>query len=146
MIECNGPMPGKAWLQFPEKIAAVSERLKGVQIENQDAVKLIERYKRRRVLIYADPPYIQSTRTTTSYRHEMSLSDHERLLEALDAHPGPVILSGYDTDLYNKRLSHWRREARQAKAEGGASRVEVIWINPIAAESVAQMSIFDEVR
>ncbi|MGI2294152.1 DNA adenine methylase [Paenibacillus sp. GXUN7292] len=133
MIECNGPLPGKEWISFPDKIHAVAERLQGVQIECQPAAELLQRYKRPDVLIYADPPYVHDTRTTTSYRHEMSNQDHVELLDQLDAHPGPVLLSGYAHPLYDDRLHHWRRETRLAKAEGGASRVEVLWINPVAA-------------
>lgn len=143
MIETNGPLPGEEWLRFPEKIAVVAERLKGVQIENQSALQLIERYSRQNVLIYADPPYILSTRTTTSYRYEMTNDDHLELLDVLDNHPGPVLLSGYINSLYSNRLAHWRIETRKAKAEGGASREEVLWINPIAAEQgIIQQSLF----
>lgn len=144
MIEPNGPLPGKEWTMFPEKLAAVSERLIGVQIENQPALQLLERYKRPNVLVYADPPYILSTRTTSSYRHEMTDSDHVDLLDALDVHPGPVLLSGYTHQLYDGRLGHWKRETRKVKAEGGAARDEVLWINPVAAERIQQrqMSLF----
>ncbi|MEK4148940.1 DNA adenine methylase [Robertmurraya sp. FSL W8-0741] len=143
MIEMNGPLPGKEWLKFPEKISAVAERLIGVQIENQPAVELIKRYSRQSVLIYADPPYILATRTTSSYKHEMSEDDHEELLATLEEHPGPVILSGYSHPLYDERLKHWRRETKRAKAEAGAIREEVLWINPYAAEyGVYQESLF----
>lgn len=134
MIEMNGPLPGKEWLKFPTKIAAVAERLIGVQIENQSAVDLIKRYSRQNVLIYADPPYILSTRTTSSYKHEMTEENHEELLGVLIEHPGPVVLSGYTHPLYDDLLKDWRRETKRAKAEAGAIREEVLWINPIAAE------------
>ncbi|GIP17794.1 DNA methyltransferase [Paenibacillus montaniterrae] len=134
LIELNGPLPGKEWLKFPERIQVVADRLKGVQIECQPASQLLQRYAKPNVLIYADPPYVHSTRTTTSYRHEMTDQDHIELLDLLDAHPGAVLLSGYDNELYNKRLAHWYRETKSAKAEGGASREEVLWINPAAAE------------
>ncbi|KOY81558.1 DNA adenine methylase [Lysinibacillus macroides] len=134
MIEMNGPLPGKEWLRFPEKIAVVAERLVGVQIENQPAVELIQRYSRQNVLIYADPPYILSTRTTTSYKHEMTNEQHEELLTVLNSHPGPVILSGYENELYSTLLKDWHKEHRQAKAEGGASRIETLYINPVVAE------------
>jgi len=134
MIELNGPLPGKEWLRFPEKISLVAERLKGVQIENQNAIELIKRYSRQNVLIYADPPYILSTRTTSSYKHEMTEDDHEELIHLLDKHPGPVILSGYAHPLYDNYLKHWQRETKRVKAEAGAIREEVLWINPVAAE------------
>lgn len=142
MIEMNGPLPGQEWLRFPEKIQTVAERLIGVQIECQPALQLLERYRRPNVLIYADPPYLLSTRTTTSYRHEMSDQDHLELLESLDDHPGPVLLSGYAHPLYDRRLRHWRREIKQAKAENGAVREEVLWINPVAAGQIGQQLLF----
>jgi DNA adenine methylase len=143
MIEMNGPLPGKEWLKFPEKISAVAERLIGVQIENQPAIDLIKRYSRQNVLIYADPPYILSARTTSSYKHEMTEDDHEQLIQTLEKHPGPVILSGYSHPLYDDRLKHWQRETKRAKAEAGAIREEVLWINPVAAEyGVYQESLF----
>lgn len=143
MIEMNGPLPGKEWLRFPEKIAAVADRLIGVQIENQSATKLIKRYSRQNVLIYADPPYILSTRTTSSYKHEMTEKEHEELLNVLEDHPGPVVLSGYSHPLYDDKLKEWRRETKRAKAEAGAIREEVLWINPIAAEyGYQQQSLF----
>lgn len=143
MIEMNGPLPGKEWLKFPEKIEHVAERLMGVQIENQPAVELIKRYSRQNVLIYADPPYLQSTRTTTSYKCEMTNQEHEELLQVLKEHPGPVILSGYENDMYNDLLGSWHKESHFAKAEAGASRTEILWINPIAAEyGYKQQSLF----
>jgi hypothetical protein len=34
-----------------------------------------------------------------SYKYEMTEDDHEELLDALEKHPGPVILSGYSQPL-----------------------------------------------
>ncbi|MCY7484305.1 DNA adenine methylase [Paenibacillus alvei] len=139
MIECNGPLPGKEWLSFPDKIHVVAERLQGVQIECQPTLELLPRYRRPNVVIYADPPYVHDTRTTSSYRYEMKENDHAELLDALDSHPGPVLLSGYAHPLYDDRLRHWTRETKKAKAEGGASREEVLWINPTAAAQGGQL-------
>ncbi|MNJ75115.1 hypothetical protein D3C77_721530 [compost metagenome] len=72
----------------------------------------------------------------------MKDEDHIELLEALDAHPGPVLLSGYDHPMYNERLKHWKREERQALAEAGRIRTEVLWINPVAACQVGQLQLF----
>jgi DNA adenine methylase len=143
IIDQNGPSVTKAWNKLPQKITDVAERLRGVQIEKQPALQLIERYRRPDVLIYADPPYPISTRSGRMYRHEMTDDDHIELLEALDAHPGPVLLSGYAHPMYDERLKHWRREEKKALAEEGQIRTEVLWINPIAADRVGQMTIFD---
>ncbi|WP_342538363.1 DNA adenine methylase [Sporosarcina sp. FSL K6-1540] len=134
LIVSNGPDTAKEWDRLPEKILKVAVRLKEAQIESQPAIKLIERYKREEVLIYADPPYIIETRTKRHYKHEMTIEDHVELLEVLDAHPGPVLLSGYAHPIYDDRLISWKRITRDVTAEAGAKRQEVLWINPIAAE------------
>lgn len=131
------------WSDVPFEILAATERLKRVQIEQQPALKLLERYRHSDVCIYADPPYLLSTRASRMYRCEMDDDEHAILLDALDAHPGPVILSGYDHPLYNIRLKHWRRDERAATADRGKPRTEVLWINPIAAEQTGrQLTLF----
>ena len=121
----------------------VANRLKNVQLEQQPAIQLIQRYKRPDVLIYADPPYLLSTRSGRMYRHEMTDADHAELLNVLDEHPGPVLLSGYDNPMYNERLRHWHREERRVVAEAGQIRTEVLWINPVATEHCGrQLTLF----
>lgn len=138
----NNQMPTQ-WSKVPDRIMAVTDRLKTVQIEQQPALQLIERYKVPSVLIYADPPYILATRSKRLYRNEMNDADHVELLTALDSHPGPVLLSGYDHELYNDRLAHWRRAEKQVLAEMGRIRTEVLWINPVAAEHAGkQLTLF----
>lgn len=143
-IDSAGARKTKEWDSVPARILSVSDRLKNVQIEQQPAVKLIERYNRSDVLIYADPPYILETRSKRMYKHEMTEDDHYELLEALDAHSGPVLLSGYAHPIYDERLKHWKRETKAVKAESGKDRVEVLWINPAAASSFEenQLSLF----
>lgn len=135
LISSNGPDTAKEWGKLPEKILKVAERLKEAQIEHQPAAKLLERYKRKEVLVYADPPYIIETRTKRHYKHEMTIDDHVELLETLEQHPGPVLLSGYAHPVYDDRLKHWRRETMNVAAEAGAKRQEILWINPVAAET-----------
>ncbi|MFS0784762.1 DNA adenine methylase [Bacillus sp. 1P06AnD] len=143
LISSNGPDVAKEWSKLPEKILLVTNRLKQAQIEHQPAAKLLERYKRKEVLIYADPPYIIETRTKRHYKHEMTIDDHVDLLDILDQHPGPVLLSGYAHHVYDDRLKHWHRETLNVAAEGGAKRQEVLWINPVAIETgTFQQSLF----
>lgn len=132
----------KQWNNLPDKITAVAERLKDVQIENRPALQVISRYNREDVLIYEDPPYLLGGRNGAIYENEMSESDHSDLLDALLQHTGPAILSGYDSELYNIKLADWRREERQQVIETGQSRTEVIWVNPVAAGQVGQLRLF----
>lgn len=123
---------------MPETILQAAERLRGVQIECRPAVELIRAFNQSNVLIYADPPYLLSTRHGKQYRHEMTDTDHLELLNALKAHRGPVLLSGYDSGLYREALKGWHREARTALAQDSTMRTEILWMNfdPPAQETL----------
>jgi len=143
VMNAADPQPVQQWADVPNRIRVMAERLRNAQIECQPAIKLIERYKLPDVLIYADPPYVHETRSGDIYRHEMTDQDHMDLLDALDAHPGPVLLSGYANKLYEERLRHWHRETRKSLAQRGKVAEEVLWINPIAYEHVGrQLTLF----
>lgn len=132
----------KSWCKTPEIIMEAAERLRGVQIENRPAVELIRRFNYPNVLIYADPPYLLSTRQRRKqYRHEMTDDDHVELLEALKAHKGPAIISGYDSDLYNRELKGWYKDGRTSFTQTASRRKEIIWMN---FEPAAQMDMFRE--
>lgn len=131
----NGPTahsPTTAlWAKLPARLLGAVERLKQAEIECRSALDLIQRHSRTEVLLYADPPYVLATRGRQRlYAHEMSDADHLALLEALERHPGPVLLSGYPNPLYDDRLAHWQRFEAAAIAEGGGRRTEVLWVKP----------------
>ena len=117
------------WRSLPEKIMQAAERLRGVQIECRPAAEVIRRFSHPKVLVYADPPYVLSTRHGKQYRHEMDDEGHEELLDILIAHKGPVLLSGYESSLYNERLRGWHREETVCHAQTCARRKEVLWMN-----------------
>lgn len=117
------------WCNLPEKIMQATERLRGVQIENRPATQLISRFNYKNVLIYCDPPYILETRHGKQYRCEMTTEDHEDLLMLLMEHKGPVIISGYETKLYNNMLAGWNRYETMAYSQVCSPKKEVIWMN-----------------
>ena len=132
----------KCWAKTPEVIIQAAERLRGVQIENRPAVELIRRFNYQNVLIYADPPYMLGTRQNRKqYRHEMTDDDHMELLEAIKAHRGPAIISGYDSDLYNRELKGWYKDGRTSFTQTASRRREILWMN---FEPAAQMELFLE--
>ena len=128
------------WCNIPNKILQAAERLRGVQIENSPAVELILRFNYSNVLIYADPPYVLGTRHGKQYRHEMDDSAQNELLDVLLAHRGPVLLSGYDNDLYNDRLCSWHREETICYSQVGSQKREILWMN---FKPAGQMSLYD---
>jgi DNA adenine methylase len=127
--------PVRLWRQLPERLLATMDRLKEAEIRNRPALEMIAYYNAPDCLIYADPPYPLSTRARKYYRFEMSDDEHVALLNALDVHRGPVVLSGYAHPLYDERLTHWYRVTAPAVTEHGNVRTEVLWLNPQAAQS-----------
>jgi DNA adenine methylase len=131
---------------LPQNIIDISSRLKHsrnrlVQIENQTAVKLIERYNRKNVFIYCDPPYVMSTRNNRIYACEMTDADHKELLELLMNHQGPVMLSGYQNEIYQELLGEWHMQTKKVNCEAGGERVEALWTNYEPPAEQFKMSI-----
>lgn len=117
------------WCNLPEKILQAAERLRGVQIENRPAVEVMERFNNQKVLIYLDPPYLLETRHGKQYRCEMDRKDHIALLETAKAHKGPVLISGYESDLYNDMLHGWHQEETTCYSQVGSKKKEILWMN-----------------
>mgnify|MGYP003200897588 FL=1 len=118
------------WAELPGRLLQAAERLRGVQIENMPAVKLIERFNFSNVLIYCDPPYLLQTRTGgKQYKKEMSVEEHIQLLETIKQHSGPAIISGYDNELYNTMLNGWYTEKHKSLTQGNSKKQEMLWMN-----------------
>ncbi|MCM3316161.1 DNA adenine methylase [Rummeliibacillus stabekisii] len=143
----NGPYNTYEWSDMPKRIFDAASRLKDAQIECKDAVQLIREYNRENVLIYVDPPYVHSTRQSKHYENEYTDLQHNELLETLKHHNGPVLLSGYDNELYKGQLEGWHTITFEMKTGfTGAKRktaVEVLWMNPLAYEATEQMTLFE---
>ena len=125
----NSPRTTTFWNNFPKTLELASKRLLEAQIENQDALKLIERYNKEEVFIYCDPPYPLSSRKNYLYEYEMIEEEHVKLLDSLKAHKGKVMISSYENELYNKMLKEWRKAIKHTIAENSVKRTEVIYMN-----------------
>ena len=90
------------WLSSIELLPEVSERFLRVQIEHNDFRKILKAYDTEETFFYLDPPYVLETRKSKSkaYEHEMSLKDHEDLVDLLLHIKGKAILSGYEHNIY----------------------------------------------
>lgn len=117
------------WNRLPADLLDAAARLKGVQIENQNALDLIRKFNHENVLIYADPPYLLETRGGKLYSHEMTEQNHLELLEALKQHKGSVIISGYPSEMYDRELKGWRVIHRKSYNQNADQRTEVLWCN-----------------
>lgn len=126
----RGRIPPAAW------------RLRDVQLECRDALRVVDDYGRLPdTLLYVDPPYTTDVRAGGQYRHEVERDHHEQLLDLLEGCRAQVVLSGYDNALYRRRLGSWWREAIPATTQQGGrpgtqARVEVLWMNFVPADTL----------
>ena len=119
------------WQKVPHQLRTLAWRLSDAEIENRDALSVIKRFNGSDTLIYADPPYLHETRTQHMYSDEVDVDHHVQLLDLLQDHKGPAVLSGYANSLYDERLAGWKRVIMKApKVEKGASRAEILWVKP----------------
>jgi DNA adenine methylase len=124
---------------LPEIISQFASRLRGVIIENTDALQLISRFTTRETLILADPPYVLSTRSRKTYTHEMSDQQHRLLATALNASPCMVMLCGYPSELYAKLYANWHIFETRSQTDGGRDHkktIEVLWLNQHAHDAL----------
>lgn len=147
----SGTTPARDWINYPEALRAVVQRLEGVVVEARDAVSVMRQHDGPETVHYVDPPYLPETRSLRNpydlkyrgmYAVEMTAEDHSVLLEALCALRGSVVLSGYPSPLYDAALAGWRRIDRPALADGARPRTEVLWLNDAAC---AAGGLFDGV-
>jgi DNA adenine methylase len=135
---------------LPPALLPVIERLRGVCIENRPALELIAQQDDPATLFYADPPYVQTTRSSMrwpsdndrAYAHDMSDHDHRALAELLHQVNGMVVLSGYACPLYDEIYGDWARTSTAALADGAIPREETLWFNPACAAAQVQLRLF----
>ena len=120
------------WLNRIEALWFVAERLKRVQIENDDAFNVIKRYDSEETLFYCDPPYVHESRgDPNAYGYEMSEHQHRKLADLLHSVKGMVALSGYRCQLLDKLYADWIRIDAPPKIAHSVKklRTESLWIN-----------------
>lgn len=126
-------------------LGVVASRLKRVQVECDEALKVILRYDTPGSLFYCDPPYVNVTRSDRwcrhSYQHEMSDEDHVRLAEVLGGIEGMVIVSGYHSELYAGLYGDWKCVTRQAKTDVNSIKTECLWLSPAAVARQVQLRL-----
>jgi DNA adenine methylase len=130
------PEHQSAWLTAIDNLSAAHERLQKVTILCEPAIEVIRTHDGPNTLIYADPPYMHSTRATTGEygAFEMATADHVELLAVLKGCKGKVVLSGYRSALYDAELAGWKCHEFELpnNAAGGKDKrrmTECLWTN-----------------
>jgi len=72
------------------------------------------------------------------YRFEMTDADHAQLSEVLHDLKGMVVLSGYDSPLYDGLYDGWHKVTKSVFADRAKARVECLWLNPAACAGQMQ--------
>lgn len=138
----SGTPPARDWANYAELLSQLIERLRGVVIENRDALEVIAAQDSYQTLHYCDPPYPKSTRSTLmqghpGYNHEMTDDDHRQLAKVLRDVFGMVVISGYACDLYDQDLyPDWKRVESAALKDGARPAIEVLWMNKSASNAL----------
>lgn len=130
----SGTTPAHDWRNYPYNLEFIIDRLRGVVIENRDALDVIKQHDDPQTLHYVDPPYLASVRGKgEDYAFEMTEEDHCELAALLKTCQGMVLVSGYPSDLYDQDLyAEWFTVERRALADGAKKRIEKLWLNDAA--------------
>lgn len=120
-----------------DQLPLIIERLRSVEIVSRQAIDVIRSWDNDATVIYADPPYVPSTRQKGSrsiYGCEMNEADHRELAVVLRKCKSKVILSGYPSALYEELYADWRTLTFDIAnhAAGGRSKdrkKEILWMN-----------------
>jgi DNA adenine methylase len=131
-----------SWLNAVDRLPMVHERLQRVVILHRPALDVIRSQDGPGVLFYLDPPYLPDVRAAKDVfgEFDMTVEDHEELLDAIIGLQGMVMLSGYASELYDSRLAGWSRQEFDLPNNAGSGEhkrrmVEVVWMNFQPAQS-----------
>lgn len=120
----------------PAVIALWREKYSEVcELEEHDSVEYLSKFQfSGHELVYADPPYLDSTRRRRRvYKYDYSAEQHEALLRLLRSLPCMVMVSGYQNEMYDEFLDSWRKEKFLSKTHVDV-RQECVWLNFEPAE------------
>jgi DNA adenine methylase len=128
----TGGAPARDWMNYPDALINIIDRLRGVTIENRNAMEIIPTHDSESTLFYADPPYLASVRDYgRDYQYEMPEEEHIELAKILNETRGAVIVSGYHSDLYEELYKGWVRREKNTYADGALPRTEVLWMKGV---------------
>lgn len=136
-----------------DRLYQFADRLRRVVVESRDAVEVMRAYDAPDTVHYLDPPYLAATRRGETvrqlqdYAHDTSsVDDHRRYAEAAHTCVGTVLVSGYESPLYEELYGDWHRVTRKVtvpsavrSGASGGRAVEMLWTN----RPVAEQTLFD---
>ena len=115
-----------------EGLEWIATRLLRVQIENEVAANVIQRYDSPNTLFYCDPPYPHDSRgDSKAYQYEMTDAEHVYLHGILAEVKGKVAISSYHCALMDSLYQGWNVHEEGSKMAHSVKteRTEVLWTN-----------------
>ena len=94
------------WINTIKLLPEISNRLKEIQIDNRDYRILMKYFDDPKIFIYADPPYLNVKTEYNSYKN-WSEKEHEEFLDLCLKSKSKIMISGYNSKLYEKKLVDW---------------------------------------
>jgi site-specific DNA-adenine methylase len=124
------PAPRNIGIDLNQRTLAMFQCDYPVQLIHGCAHEFLAAYQYKgRELVYSDPPYVTSTRSSSRrYRFDYEDADHVQLLRLLKSLPCQVMISGYDSALYEEHLVGWGSVEIQVMNQSGV-RTEKVWFN-----------------
>ena len=133
------------WVLRQQKLGAIRDRLRYVQIECRDALDILAEWDSNDTVFYCDPPYVLDTRKKQKY-YAVEPGDeyHKELVGTLINVKGSVVLSGYVHPIYDRLaeagwvMDSYKQYAMMTVHEVDAERdrrLEVVWRNQKAVET-----------
>lgn len=122
------------WNNAVDKLMEVANVLReNIQITNYDFKTFITKVDTDKTFFFQDPPYLPDVRASYhDYKFEFSTNDHIDLADINKTIKGKVMISGYESELYDKELyKDWRKVKFPVKKNNIRSGEvqEVIWMN-----------------
>jgi len=136
------------WFNFPERLQRVADRLRNIRIENRDARELVRMFRNRpATVIYLDPPYF----VKRDHGYTIDANDekfHRELLELCCKCKCMVVISGYETKLYDELLTAkkgWKKTKIRTRTRDTTgkdyARTEIIWRNKHCMQAIKKDAV-----
>jgi len=128
----------------------VADRLQAVALENRSAHQVLDVYDADDAVVYIDPPYLGTTRSSladkrrkSEYAHDLvTPGEHAELAAKLKTLAATVFLSGYGSPLYDELYADWwaveiaqSRPSTNRRGHAAGRATEILWSNrPLATQ------------
>lgn len=117
------------FLSSIERLPEVHQRLSKVVVMNEDAFTVMEKFDSPKTFFYLDPPYVLDQRGDTRYMIDMEEEGHKKLIEFCSKAKAKIMISGYDTPIYDELLSHgFIKKSFEAYCTH-QMKTETLWMN-----------------